>query len=253
MSWRVLGCSAAGDAHLLGGRGCEDALRWEALPDGSIALAVADGLGSESLGATGAALAADALVLEAVAALRAREPADADAWRRLLEDVVALSARRVRAAIGAFAPGTDPHAAGATIALAVVRRPWLAAVVVGDCFVLVERLDGSQHVLLRPWEGDGPVTLTATLVGVQPGQVRAVVARDPGVCGVILSSDGLASVALQDAGSPTEHVHQPFIAPIIEHAVSGADPNGLAAQLLSATDIRGRTADDRTILVAVDR
>jgi len=58
VSWRVLGASVRGVRHLRDGTPCQDAHAWRALPDGRVALAVADGAGSAAHAEAGAGAAA---------------------------------------------------------------------------------------------------------------------------------------------------------------------------------------------------
>ncbi|MGI8553815.1 MAG: protein phosphatase 2C domain-containing protein, partial [Dehalococcoidia bacterium] len=94
--WRVLGASVAGSGHRRIGRGCDDAHAYRRLDDGTLVLAVADGAGSASRSADGAARAVQAVLESAETALNGRElPGDEAGWQLILEALL----REARAAV----------------------------------------------------------------------------------------------------------------------------------------------------------
>src|SRR5438046_9143168 len=87
--WRVLGASVTGTSHRTSGRGCDDAHAYRRVGDATLLLAVADGSGSASRSAEGAACVLSTTVKYADAALAERgEPADSDQWRRILRTIL---------------------------------------------------------------------------------------------------------------------------------------------------------------------
>lgn len=73
--WRVAAVSVCGSSHEKTGQSCQDAYYWEALPDGTILAAVADGAGSAAHSEVGAAVATQAAVASLASALATNQHA----------------------------------------------------------------------------------------------------------------------------------------------------------------------------------
>src|SRR5205823_1951909 len=83
--WRILGASVAGTSHRSRGLGCDDANAYRLLADGTAILAVADGAGSASRAAEGAACAVRSALLRVESGLQESTPCDEAGWCELLQ------------------------------------------------------------------------------------------------------------------------------------------------------------------------
>ncbi|MBO1416194.1 protein phosphatase 2C domain-containing protein [Streptomyces sp. FH025] len=252
-----------GTGHLATGRGCQDAFKAAASPDGSaLVLAVADGAGSRARSALGAHLAVD-LACRLLAGDPPSPDADEDGWRDWLDGragaVLDGYLGAVRALLATEAPedggGDDEDALAATLAAAVIRPPWVALLQVGDCFgTVLTRPDGDRGELCRLAL---PPRRPADFLSSPDARERMVTAvlHEPRLSGVVLATDGCAPLALDHPsveGLPVEHgplASPRFFRPLAAALrANGGDAEPLRA-LLSGPRA-ARSGDDLTVLCA---
>lgn len=248
--WRVLAVSVPGDSHLRVGRPCEDSHRWAPVGERGLALAVADGLSSASHAATGAAVAADA----ALAAALSGADGDCDrspvARSARIDRIVNTARDRTRAALAVIDPAGEPGAGASTLGICMVTPLWIAFGVVGDVFLLVHRADATWHVAGSPRSGGDAVNVTTTLLDRPASPHEQVLINDPGIDAVAICTDGLVPLLLDAPGTPDERVNVAFADPLLRHLIGGEDPNLAASLLLSRADVRARTENDCTLVLA---
>ncbi|MFE9632013.1 protein phosphatase 2C domain-containing protein [Streptomyces sp. NPDC006463] len=269
----VAGAAVQGTAHLARGQGCQDAFK--AVDLGSTAvLAVADGAGGRERSALGAHIAVDA----ACRVLAADIPEVEDAPETWTGWIAAAGARVVgdyRRAVEGVLAAADPSepvdagALAATLAAAVVRPPWVAFLSVGDCFgtVLTHGTDGTDgtgpagqtaercHLVLPPPPPGAPETVFLSSPGAAL-RLRSFVLWEPRLSGVVLATDGCASLTLDH---PSVRELPPEAGPLPAERFfcglaatlrgNGGDAAPLRA-LLSGPEA-ARTGDDLTVLCAL--
>lgn len=253
--WRVLGVSVPGERHIGSGGGCEDAHRHSIRPDGTVILAVADGVSRSAWAAEAAAVGCGAAVRAAEGLLDRNRPDAGARWRELVMDALGAARGRVLAAASALLNGSefDAGAFRATLTLAVAAPPWLALASVGDGFVVGARRAGDVHLLLpSPLATEGPVNVTTALASpaaLHTARIRCV--WDPELAGIGLSTDGLVAAAIDRPGRRTATVHRGLMDRLLAHLGADGDRNEVAELLLAHPGIRESTDDDRTVLMAV--
>jgi hypothetical protein len=254
--WKVTGVTVTGEAHLLRGLPGEDAFGHHVAKDGTVLLAVADGVSSASRAregsaiACGTAIAHGARLLDSIADRR-----DPRVLGRLVRELLKDAHRRLRAAASALVDSAAPHAPFAsTLAVAAVSGTAAAAGAVGDAFVVGRRAEGSLHLLLPPREIGEFVNTTATIGGENSlMRARFIAVADAGLTGIALSTDGLAEACVDDAGSPRQRVHDGLLGPALEHVDARRAVDELGRMLATHASLREITDDDRTLVMAVRR
>ncbi|MFE1555140.1 PP2C family serine/threonine-protein phosphatase [Streptomyces sp. NPDC058734] len=266
------GAAVQGTAHLAGGQGCQDAFKAVGL-GGTAVLAVADGAGSRERSALGSHIAVDTACRVLAEGIPRAEDAPqvwtgwiAAAGARVVEDHL----RTVEGVLSAVpAPGgpVRADALACTLAAAVLRPPWVAFLSVGDCFgtVLTRGPAGAVgagagvrercHLVLPP-----PVPGAAETVFLSsPGaalRLRSFVLWEPMLSGVVLATDGCASLTLDH---PSVRELPPETGPLPSERffcglaatlrANGGDAEPLRA-LLSGPGA-ARTGDDLTVVCAL--
>ncbi|PZT73683.1 MULTISPECIES: protein phosphatase 2C domain-containing protein [unclassified Streptomyces] len=248
----IAGASVQGTAHLAAAQGCQDAFKAADL--GSVAvLAVSDGAGSRDRSALGAHMAVDAacrLLAEDVPAVDAA-PEEWTRWtgargRQIAEEYL----RMVSGVLGQDAAG-DSGALAATLTAAVVAPPWTAFVSTGDGFGALLTRDGRCHLVLPPAAPGRFLSSPGAALGV-----RTFTVWEPELGGVVLSTDGCATLSLDHPsvhGLPAEAGPLPAegfflgLASVLRENRGDAEP---IRRLLSGPEA-GRTGDDLTILCAL--
>jgi hypothetical protein len=259
--WRVHGLSVEGYRHRRNGVPCQDA--WDYSITGQsdahvVVLAVADGAGSRPRSGEGSRLAVE-LAAEHFGRRAAGGFRDADAvHNRLLAafgDVRDDFLRRTRDA---------PDDYATTLTVVVIAPTWLGHLSVGDGFVVLRAGtgDGERQFHLLP-QADAPSEYsneTVFLTSPDAGKwIRTACVRDYGIDGVLLSTDGLAQIALSwSDGRPLEPnssfasaVFRSLDAPGLAADLDADGEDDALAELLRSDRLTAVNADDKTLLRAV--
>ena len=248
--WRVHGVSVQGYSHLRDGVECQDAYRHAFVPSADAhVLAVADGAGSRSRSAEGAALAVGLAVELLGGRLRAGAPRSAPEWRSLLAEAYGDIVTAFLEGTGRI--GGDPGRFAATLTVVVLAHPWAGIVSIGDGFVIARADDDSGdedfHVLSFPGAAGEYVNETVFLTSAGARSDVAVdCVYDPGLTALVLSTDGLVPAGIRrDASGALPN--RSFLEPVLDSLDEPAD----IARLLLEDRISRLSADDKTLLIAV--
>lgn len=262
--WRVHGVSVEGYRHRRSGVPCQDA--WHHAITGSAqhpvrVLAVADGAGSRARSEEGSALAVQ-LATRCFAARAAERPRTAEAVHNALRNAF----RDVRRE---FLRTTDGQADefATTLTVVVLTTSWLGHLSVGDGFVILRAgtQDGVSQYHLLPQPISVSEYSNETVFLTSPSAERALrtdCVRDPGIDGILLSTDGLAQVALTWFDGRPLRPKSSFAASVFR-TLDTLDPNpddeaehkddDAIAALLRSDALTAVNADDKTLLRAVRR
>jgi Protein phosphatase 2C len=251
--WQVRGVSVQGYRHLVDGTECQDAHRSLFVPEvNAWILAVSDGAGSRPRAAEGSALAAGVGVTAFASLLGTRGlPTTSDGWRATLASgyttVLALFTR----AVAQLSP--DERDFAATLSVAILAPPWVGLVSLGDGFVILQAgAEPRLHLIAldeRESEYSNETVFLTSSDAVDRGVITCV--YDPQITGLVMSTDGLAPVAIRLDDQGDERPNETFIHPLIERVGrSGFDPTEIVRFLLHDR-IGGTSGDDKTMLIAV--
>ena len=251
--WQVLSAAVTGADHARSGEACRDAFAVEQARGAFIA-AVADGGKGLRLSAAGATFAAAMAVGAARRLLSAtveESTRGAEFWGDLVRDLAAglpeAFGRLVQGAASLF-PEAGPRDYGATLTLAIAAPPWLAALSIGDGFVVTRSGDGHLDLLLPP-------ELGGTAFVSSPGAATAahtLVARIADLTGIALSTNGLRELCLVYEGALAHRPRESFF----DRVFARADTAGDGAELLrflASEQVCSVTGGDKTLVVAVPR
>lgn len=244
-TWKSFAASSTGLAHAAAGEGNSDACRIVARP-GSVTLIAADGLGSATLGALAAHLAADATarVLREVPA-----PADLAGHRRGLHAACAAAQGALRTVAAVL--GLSSRDLGTTLLACTITDAGAAFGGVGDGFLVIRAGDGfgtSHHHLFTLEPPSTIANATSVLAAAETIIVELV--EDALITGVALATDGLEPVAIDRPTAPDRSVREGVIDALLRHADAAPDSESLHRDMQGAAWDTA-TADDRTIVMAV--
>ena len=240
--WRVVATSAAGTHHRHRDEPGQDSYAFNC-GDEMIFVAIADGVSSASRGGEGATLATHT----AITAMRAGVAAGV-VCRTTLDTSAGPSARDavLQEATAADVP-SDSYAT--TLLVAVVDADGtVSAAQIGDGVVIYIAPDGQLHRLVSA-DITSYANVVESLTGAAALQmVRCATAAH--TCGVILTTDGLETVAMGDAETP----HPAFFAPMLRH-LSHTPDDSIAAETLAewliSDAVAAVTDDDATLLFVI--
>jgi hypothetical protein len=254
--WRVHGVSVEGYRHRRSGVACQDA--WHHAVTGPAqhpvrVLAVADGAGSRARSEEGSALAVK-LAARCFADRTAERPRTAEA----VHDALREAFRDVRREFLRIT-GSEADEFATTLTVVVLTASWLGHLSVGDGFVVLRAgsQDGVKQYHLLPQPASVSEYSNETVFLTSPsaeGSLRIDCAHDPGVDGILLSTDGLAQVALTWLDGRPLRPKSSFAASVFRTLdTSGPEDEDAIAALLRSDALTAVNADDKTLLRAVRR
>ncbi len=271
-TWRIIGASVVGTGHLKEGKKCEDAHLTSQTPQGALLVAIADGASSASRGAEGAQQAVSAAMRAMTDRLRYRLPEAEAEWHELLSASLQAARTAVETLLDTSStqlappapPGEEPIATNAsadaplklrdfasTVQLAVVLGAWVAAVQIGDGAVIAALPDGTFDAITWPKHGEY-INETDFLTGRDYLRDAQFSIRRQEVRGLACMSDGLETITLD---FQRHQPHPPFFERIFafaRHPQATAEVlRGELEHYLDSPDIRARTDDDKTLVLAV--
>ena len=224
--WHVVAVSVAGTSHEKFQKPCQDASRWQRLPNGLLVAAVADGAGSASLAEIGSALA----VATAVDFISRKTdgvslPEDDNEWKVLLKQALLASLTAIEAEANARQIAARHLAT--TLIVVVATSSLVVAAQIGDGAALVRDSSGNLLALTRPSHGEY-VNETTFIVSPNAIETAQFNLWKWVASGITAFSDGLQMVALnmQD-GAP----HAPFFSPLFRFVGAASDLEQAANQL----------------------
>ncbi|MHA6762205.1 PP2C family serine/threonine-protein phosphatase [Streptacidiphilus sp. PAMC 29251] len=257
--WRIHGVSVEGYRHRRSGIPCQDAHLYgvSGPPQASVTvLAVADGAGSRPRSDEGSVLA-----VELAVGYFARR---ATAWPRTTAGVNASLREAFLDVREEFLrrTGKDADDFATTLTVVVLTPTWIGHLSVGDGFAVLRSgtVDGVPqfHLLPQPPAVSEYSNETVFLTSADAERrLSTACVNDPGVDGVLLSTDGLAQVALSWTDGQPRRPKESFVKSVLrtlDHP--GADPeedHQALAVLLRSDRLTAVNADDKTLLRAVRR
>ena len=156
--------------------------------------------------------------------------------------------------------GADAADFATTLTVVVLARGWLGHLTVGDGFVVLRAgtEDGERQFHLLPQPAAASEYSNETVFLTSPDAARWMrtdCVCDPGIDGVLLSTDGLAQAALSRTGGGTPAPNASFADAVfrsldVPGPVSETAHEGLAT-LLRSDRLTALNADDKTLLRAV--
>lgn len=255
MPWRAGHASVRGISHIRSGAPCQDAGSLWQSPDGRLLVgAVADGGGSLERSDTGAMLAATLAVSATAARLTAggldtaSEEAFAAHWRTLIRDIRASIELEAR-----LTPGASPRDYGTTLIAFALMEGRLAAMQVGDGFLVLGSGTSSGSPTYRlvfeaqPVEHVGEVVWITSSAWEEDFRSTLI---DTDADLLVASTDGLEKVAI------LQREQQPFpgfFTPLAQRAHlarSDAALEALASAVISMKGLDSKVDDDKTLMIA---
>jgi len=236
----VVGCSVAGAKHDRN----EDAWRARTPTSGTLAIAVADGVGSAERGREGAAVATEAAIKELTAGLA--EAVDAGPEERMQ---AAFAAARSALAERADELNVPIAALGTTLVAVAGDRSGTAAAAVGDGGVVGDD-DGHYFPILDREAGEYANVTTPLTAPDWTDAYRF--ARTDRADGVAAFTDGLGNFAWAEAGAAapeTAFFEQVF--PPVRGAARAGDVESKLCAFLEDEHFAEYSRDDKTLVVGL--
>ena len=244
--WQTVAASTTGKAHLLKGKANEDACLCASRLDAVLLLCAADGAGSASRAAEGSSF-----VTQAALAYLAQDtfPQSKLGWETYLLELL----YKVRRTLQEHADGQalSPHDFASTLLLTVIGEKYIAALQLGDGAIVVQK--ESLRLLTKPFHGRYASETVFVSSDDYMDKASVSVIEAEGVSGLALLTDGLESVAIEQKYA-TPFV--PFFEPLfnfVQKESSTYTASLAITEFLSSERISSRSADDKTLMLALKR
>ncbi|MGB7416382.1 MAG: PP2C family serine/threonine-protein phosphatase [Thermosynechococcaceae cyanobacterium] len=252
MVWRATVHSAIGTRHVQRGLPCQDFGAY-LIRDVSIIGAVADGAGSAQHSDIGAQLAVKT-VLESLEQWLGKQPSlEQPVTEAQMQPVFAEALQGAIATLQqeAEAGGYELRELGCTLLTFIATPNWVAAMQIGDGFIVVKAAETEPYQLLfQPEKGEyiNETLFITSAPALESMQVAVKVGEQPMVCA---ATDGLENVAIR---FQDWQPHPPFFAPFqscLETLDDPAERQVYLETFLNSDRLNAKTDDDKTLLMCL--
>jgi len=244
----VFGASVIGPLHLQLNLPCQDACAYGISSTGSLAIAVADGLGSAFMSQIGAQLAVSSAFDPVMEALETDKCEDAR-----LDEIVRGATVSARTALESYAKreSCNLRDLACTLILAVARKARLAIAHIGDGAVVVET-GGGLSIMSSPGESEFTNEVVPITSSNWDEHLRIVSNTSP-INSIAVFTDGCQRAAFRKAGDVLKPFGR-FFNPIFGYARGLTDVDEGAreiVELLKSGKVCENSDDDKTLVVGV--
>jgi hypothetical protein len=265
MSWKVISRSTVGTKHQKGQIPCQDYGNYGLANDFDdvIVGAVADGAGSAKYSDVGSELAVETALFHLKEYLKYfKETEQHDLQQPISEESARkVFARILKLVVDALAKkatnqGYSLKDLACTLLVFIATPNWIAAMQIGDGFIVVRKINSDYQLLFQPDKGEyANVTTFVTSSNAESEmQVRVLVGKSKFVCA---STDGLERIALNfDNSTPGTGFFKAF-AGFFKPFEDGLEMNNQQQEAedtqkwLESAEVNARTDDDKTLLLCL--
>jgi len=247
--WRFAAARSIGSSHLKTDIPCQDYFACVALQGGAFVAAVADGAGFAAMAEHGAQIAVDAVITYLKESLEENRT-DFDLLLR-----EAAGAARKAVMDEALRQGAEPRTYASTLLAVILTSRGGGALQIGDGVIVVSDDDEGWSWMFWPQRGEYANTTHFLTDENAIDRIEIDVFRGA-IKDVALMSDGLEPLALHYA---SKTVYDPFFTGMFQPLLNAegsaeiAQLSSLLERFLASDQVRSRTDDDTSLIIATRR
>ncbi|MBC5794133.1 protein phosphatase 2C domain-containing protein [Sphaerospermopsis sp. LEGE 00249] len=254
MGWKAIARYVTGTSHQEQKIPCQDCGNYRIFKD-VIVGAVADGAGSAKYSHFGSELAVET-VIKCFADIN--ELPDKQGFTQPLSEMEAkeVFTKFVKEVITALKKQADHKGysvsdLACTLLVFIATPEWVAAMQIGDGFIVMGSQDGEYQMLFKPDKGEffNETTFVTSANALEEMQVQVISGKQEFICA---STDGLEKVAIRFSDWKP---HAPFFKPLEEYLRETDKPGGnddnYINVFLNSERLNSRTDDDKTLLLCL--
>jgi hypothetical protein len=256
MTWKALARSAPGINHVSRGLPCQDYGAYQCFDEGNtIVGAVADGAGSSKHSELGAKLAVKIALLYTqkwLTFLKKRRVKLSSLPKQALSKHLHKTVEAVKNFLEkvAIARNHTANDFNCTLLLFIATPNWVAAMQIGDGFIVVKPVNGNYRLVFEPDKGEfiNQTNFVTSLHVLQEARIEVLLDKYEFVCA---STDGLERLAIRTAdwvpGSG-------FFMPLEDYMHATPHPeteDQYVLEFLNSERLNARTDDDKTLLLCL--
>ena len=255
MGWKAIARSAVGTSHQEQKIPCQDCGHYRIFNDvihDVIVGAVADGAGSAKYSHFGSELAVET-VIKCFADINKLPDQQGFTQPLNQEEAQAVFTKFVKEVIKAFNEKADHKSyslsdLACTLLVFIATPEWVAAMQIGDGFMVVRCQDQEYQLLFEPDKGEffNETTFVTSANALEEMQVQVISGKQQFICA---STDGLEKVAIRLSDWQP---HAPFFKPLEEYLRETDNPEEdekYVIDFLNSERLNSRTDDDKTLLL----
>ncbi len=258
MNWKGVARSAIGISHQKQGIVCQDYGDYRILDD-VIVGAVADGAGSAKYSDVGSRLAVET-VLKYLGGISKYLQKRKRCWQNISQNFSETEAdklftktvNKVIGELGKQAAKEDysVNDLACTLLVFVATPDWVAAMQIGDGFIVIRSQDAEYQLLFQPDKGEfaNETTFITSTNALKEMQVKVITEKQEFICA---STDGLEKVAIRLSDWKP---FSPFFKPLEEYLHEPVNPeeeDKYLMEFLNSERLNSRTDDDKTLLLCL--
>lgn len=259
MGWKAIARSATGTSHQVQKMPCQDYGYYRFFKDDVIVGAVADGAGSAKYSDIGSKLAVET-TLKYLSKISEYLHKRQTCWQKFSQALLRTEAENLftktvkKVLIELDQQATKKHYSvndlACTLLVFVATPHWLAAMQIGDGFIVVRSQDSDYQLLFHPDKGEfaNETTFITSTNALKEMQVKVLSGKQEFICA---STDGLEKVAIRlNDWKP----FPPFFKPLEEYLQETAHPeeeDQYVKDFLNSKRLNSRTDDDKTLLLCL--
>ncbi|MGB3652568.1 MAG: PP2C family serine/threonine-protein phosphatase [Rivularia sp. (in: cyanobacteria)] len=258
MNWKAIARYEVGTSHQKQGLPCQDFADFRTF-DNVIIGAVADGAGSAKYSDIGAKLAVEAVLeyfTEFSQRLQKRKCWEQSFSQPLSEKTAKKrfknALKKVNTALQKQADEKDysVNDLACTLLVFVATPDWIAAMQIGDGFIVVRSQDSEYQMLFQPDKGEfaNETTFVTSTNALDDMQIKVFSEKPEFICA---STDGLEKVAIRFSDWKP---FPPFFKPLEEYLQETQKPeeeDEYISNFLNLEQLNARTDDDKTLLLCL--
>ncbi|MBS3028600.1 MAG: protein phosphatase 2C domain-containing protein [Dolichospermum sp. DET50] len=255
MSWKAIARSAVGTSHQAEKIPCQDCGNYRIFND-VIVGAVADGAGSAKYSQIGSELAVDTALNYLKGNLNNRKKFWENLSKPLTEkEVKKLFNQTFKKVIKELNKqgtnkGDSVNDLACTLLVFIATPEWVAAMQIGDGFMIVHPQDSEYQLLFKPDKGEffNETTFVTSANAVEEMQVQVISGNQEFICA---STDGLEKVAIRLSDWKP---FPPFFKPFEEYLRETNNPeedDQYIIDFLNSERLNSRTDDDKTLVLCL--
>ena len=250
MEWQAVASRARGYKHIKGGKPCQDYGDYEILSGGRVIIGVvSDGMGSAKHSEIGSQLAVEVAISELKRESWLYSPKDEKHTQKIFKSILEV----VRAKLKNWADinGYSVQDLACTLLAFIATPQWLAAMQIGDGFVVVRSKGGDYQLLFKPDKGEF-ANETTPLTSSDALREMQVCLRSIPYKFICAATDGIENISLIKTKDwkPFDN----FFRPLENHMLSPYILEQKKKKLddfLNSEKINQSTDDDKTLLLCV--
>ena len=253
MKWKAVARSAIGTSHQKQGIVCQD-YGHSCILDDVIVGAVADGAGSAKYSDIGSKLAVET-VLKCFSDINEFPQKQAFSQPLSQEEAQKVFAKIVNQVITQLQKQANEenysiNDLACTLLVFVATPDWVAAMQIGDGFIVMRSKESEYQLLFQPDKGEfaNETTFITSKNALEDMQVKVIPKKQMFICA---SSDGLEKVAIRLSDWQP---FSPFFKPLEEYLhepVNPEDEDKYLMEFLNSERLNSRTDDDKTLLLCL--